>query len=180
MELAKLFPTATIYDFEPVPVIFENLKRNVRRYKNIHCFQLALSNSNGAASMFISSGQSDASSSLQKPKDHLTDHPAVDFKEVQQVPTRTLDTWALENNIQAIDFLWLDMQGHEYEMLYASPQILSTVRLIHTEVSVKETYENALTYAPFKQWLESKGFKALIEAIPPGSDMGNVLFIKLQ
>jgi FkbM family methyltransferase len=178
IELSRIFPRARIYCFEPVSDIFNKLQHNVRKYPNIDCFQIALSLKNGKNKMFISSGGSDGSSSLNRPKDHLEDHPTVDFNTEEEVLTRTLDSWAENNNISAVDFLWLDMQGHEFSMLSNSLTILPTVKAIHSEVSIKQAYENTMLFTEYKAWLGSKGFVVVKEAIPAGSDMGNVLFVR--
>jgi hypothetical protein len=128
--------------------------------------------------MYVSSGSSDASSSLLKPTGHKEDHPDVYFENHIEVSTLTLDDWAETNNIPKVDFLWLDMQGFEYQMMQASATILPMVRLIHTEVSLREAYGQSLIYADFKKRLESRGFSVVAEAIPEGTDMGNALFVK--
>lgn len=178
IELSKIFPKAKIYSIEPIPVIFERLKHNTRRRNNIQCFNIALSNKNGQAEFFVSSGSSDASSSLLRPSEHKIDHPTVMFNDSIIVTTQTLNDWGSRNNVSGIDFLWLDMQGFEYQMLSSSTEALSKVKVIHTEVSLKEVYEGAIVYSEFKLWLESQGFKLVKEAIPAGSDMGNALFVK--
>lgn len=178
IELARIFPKGKIHSFEPVPSIFKNLQNNTRKYSNIKCYQLALSNENGSASMYVSSGKSDASSSLLAPTGHLKDHPDVHFKDRIVTQTITLDDWAGANKISQLDFLWLDMQGFELPMLQASAKILSTVKVIHTEVSMRETYSNAILYAEFREWLKGRGFEVIMEAIPTGTDMGNVLFVR--
>lgn len=178
IDLSKIFPKAEIHSFEPIPEIFQQLKTNTSKYKNIHCYPIALGDINGKAEMFVSSQGSDGSSSLLKPASHLTDHPTVLFESRIQVNILKLDTWAKEHNVKNVDLLWLDMQGFEYQMLNASPEILSTVKAIHTEISTKETYEGVLTYHSFRKWLEDQNFKVAIEAIPQGTDMGNVLFVR--
>lgn len=178
IELSKIFPKAEIHSFEPIPEIFQQLKINTKKYKTIHCYPLALGNIDGKAEMFVSSLGSDGSSSLLKPASHLTDHPNVLFEKSIQVDIRRLDTWAQENNVKKVDLLWLDMQGFEYQMLNASNKILSCVKVIHTEISTRETYEGVLTYNSFRKWLEEQNFKVAIEAIPEGTDMGNVLFVR--
>ena len=137
-----------------------------------------MSNKDGVARMYVSSGVSDASSSLLQPTGHLNDHPDVYFDDTIDIRTITLDKWAEENNIPSVDFLWLDMQGFEFKMLETSARIFPTVKAIHTEVSMRETYENAILYTDFKIWLEAKGFRLVKEAIPPGADMGNALFVR--
>lgn len=178
IELSKIFPYAQIHSFEPVPRVFEQLTKLTSPYKNIFRHQLALSNENKKSKMFVSSIGSDGSSSLLPPKTHLQDHPNVLFEEVIEINAKTLDSWANENNITHVDLLWLDMQGFEYQTLVASPKILATTKVIHTEVSIKETYEGVLMYSSFKKWLEEQGFEAIKEVIPEGTDMGNVVFVR--
>ena len=178
IEFSKISPNSKIYCFEPIPSIFDNLKKTTRKYSNITCFQLALGSENCEVDIYVSSGNSDASSSLLPPSGHLSSHPDVFFDEKIKVNCQTLDTWAEENNIKKIDFLWLDMQGYELNMLKASIQALSQVSVIHTEVSLVDTYEGAPLYDEMREWLFSYGFEVKIEAIPKDSDMGNVLFVK--
>jgi len=177
VELARILK-AEVHAFEPVPGIFERLKTKTARYPAIHCYEMALSNIDGTQEFHVSEGGSDASSSLLEPQDHLLDHPDTYFKKVIPVRTMTLDHWATAHKISKVDLLWLDMQGFELQMLQASGAILDTVSLIHTEVSLKSTYKGVTLFKDYKSFLESKGFKVLIEAIPQGWDMGNVLFVR--
>lgn len=178
IELARLFKGATIHSLEPVDQLFERLKRRTGNDKGIFIYQLALSDQTGFGEFHLSEGESDASSSLLQPMEHLKDHPLTKFQKTIQVKTMALDDWAGKNNIAHVDLLWLDMQGFELNMLKASSKILDTVKVIHTEVSTKETYKGVAQYNTYKRFLEQKGFKVIIEAIPKGWDMGNVLFVR--
>lgn len=178
VELANLFPLGQVHAFEAAPEIFEILKRRKTRRNNLNFHNLALADTDGEMDFYISEGKSDGSSSLLRPKTHLTDHPDTFFRKSVKVPTITLDNWAEKNQIQKIDLLWLDMQGYELKMLKASEKILNTVSVIHTEVSIKETYEGVAQYEELKTFLENQGFEMIMEAIPPGWDMGNVLFVR--
>ncbi len=55
---------------------------------------------------------------------------------------------------------------------------MNTVKVIHTEVSIKETYEGVVQYKEYRNFFESIGFVVAIEAIPEGWDMGNILFVR--
>jgi FkbM family methyltransferase len=178
VELAKLFKKATIHSFEPVDELYLRLVNNTKPYHNINCYPIALADKNGNMDFYISTGRSDASSSLLEPKDHLMDHPDTFFADKVTVVTSTLDNWAKVNNINKVDMLWLDMQGFELNMLLASEAILESVSVIHTEVSMRETYSGVTQYNDYRSFLENKGFRVQIEAIPQGWDMGNVLFVK--
>lgn len=177
VELVKILG-GRLYAFEPVPHIFKQLTDKTKDYSQITTYQLALSNKTGSDSFYVSEGRSDASSSLLPPKDHLIDHADTFFNQKINVNTMTLDDWAKKYNVTNVDLLWLDMQGFETQMLKASSVILPTVKVIHTEVSVKETYEGVDTYNDYRKYLESIGFTCVLEAIPAGWDMGNVLFVR--
>lgn len=178
IQLVKILG-GTLHAFEPVPGIYGRLKDAVAKYPSIKTYPLALSNKTGHDHFFVSEGASDGSSSLLPPKDHITDHADTFFNKKIEVKTMTLDDWAAEYAIGAVDMLWLDMQGFEMAMLKASTVVFPRVRLIHTEVSTKETYEGVPLYRDYRAFLESCGFKAVVEAIPAGWDMGNVLFARL-
>jgi 2-O-methyltransferase len=180
VEMARLWKKASIYSFEPVPIVFDKLVYNTRKYKSIHPVNCAVGDVDGILKMFVSEGESDASSSLMRPKNHLSDHPQTTFNDEIEVQTMKLSTWLNENNIKDIDLLWLDMQGYEKRMLESSFTLLPNIRAIHTEVSTKETYEGVTLYNEFKEWLKGYDFIPVCEAIPEHADMGNVLFINAK
>lgn len=177
IQLAMLWPEGHIFAFEPVSEIYQQLVANTNHYDNIKCVNLALSNKIGNDSLFLSCGSSDASSSLLKPLEHLMFHPDVTFLASELVRTITIDQWAFENGVTKIDFLWLDLQGMEYEVLKASPNIMKDVKVIYTEVNLVALYDGTLLYPEYKRWLLDQGFKVEKKFIP-WRDAGNVLFIR--
>jgi FkbM family methyltransferase len=172
-----MWPQGTIHAFEPVPTIYRALLNNVRGLRNVRCYPLALSDTNGVGQLHISGGESIASSSLLVPQAHLEDHPGVHFRDTIQITTVTLPQWQRDHAIDQVDFLWLDMQGYELAVLKAATATLPTVKAIYTEVSLKETYQGVPLYGEVKAWLEGQGFCVEAEAMP-WPDMGNVLFVK--
>lgn len=176
IEIAKLFPEAKIFAFEPVPQLYKKLVTNTSSFENVSTYQLALSNNNGTTKMFISGGASDGSSSLLRPSGHLIDHPDVKFKKTINVKCTTLYDWTKKEKIEFIDFLWLDMQGYEMAVLQKSVKLLKNTKYIYTEVSLKEVYKDAPLYPELKSWLEKKGF-VVIKELLIWDDMGNVLFM---
>ncbi len=184
LKLANMWPRSIIHAFEPVPELFEELQNRTANIKNIHCYKLALSNHDGTATFHISEhpkrpGTPSQAGSLLKPKERLK-HTLIYFTGTIEVPTITLDSWAEQNNINHVDFLWLDMQGHELAMPKASSHILKTVQVIHTEVEFIESYENNPQYEEVKNWLESNGFTLVAQTFDNQSAhfFGNVIFVK--
>ncbi|MFM7859337.1 MAG: FkbM family methyltransferase [Flammeovirgaceae bacterium] len=176
-EMSKIWPQASIHAFEPIPEIYSKLVANTKKCINVKTYPIALSNLTGTVEINVSSGSSDGSSSLLKPKEHFNEHPDVKFERKTTISTITLDEWAANNNISKVDFAWLDMQGFEFPVLKASESILKTINVIYTEVSLKEMYEGAALYPEFKELLNSKGFRVELEEMPY-NDFGNVLFVK--
>lgn len=177
VKMALFWPRGTVHAFEPTPTAYASLADRTAQLRNVYCYQLALSDSVGMREMYLSSGRSTASSSLQRPKSHLEDHPDVYFRETIQAATTTLPQWQQDFHVEHIDFLWLDMQGHELTMLKAATDTLTTVSAIFTEVSLKETYEGVPLYHEVRDWMAGQGFSVQAEALA-WSDMGTVLFVR--
>lgn len=181
LEMAKLWPKGMIHAFEPIPDVFQRLEQRTRRQGNIVRYPYALGNKTEKNIMYVSYAsyqkEAAASSSLLVPKDHLQAYTHISFPETIEVEILTFDDWAAKYNISHVDLLWLDMQGSELDMLRASSQMLSTVKVIFTEVSHREMYEGIPLYEEVKEWLETQGFVAIMQDnIDP--KMNNVLFVR--
>lgn len=179
VEMAKTWRKGKLFAFEPVDSLYGKLVANTRNCPNVICQKFALGNQTREGVINISGGTSNGSSSLLKPKEHLTFHPSVTFQKTQAVDIITLDDWAEAMKIQSIDFIWLDLQGMEMSVLQAAPRILKTVKMLYTEVSLIPLYENAPLYPEFKNWLASQGFFVNLELLA-WKDAGNVLFLREQ
>lgn len=175
-KMARLWPDATIYAFEPVPELFKQLQERTMKYSNVHCFNLALSNREGEAVLNVSAGASTAASSLLKSYEYSRARPDVHFHELA-VKTVILDHWAHQTDVKKVDFIWLDLQGYELEVLKASPHLLSTARALLIEASLNERFKNNPLYDEIKKWIESQGFKALIQDAPKHHKV-NIFFVK--
>ena len=176
-EMSALWPKAYIHAFEPVPPLFERLTAATRDLRNVAVYPLALGGRSGRVRMHVSKGASTASSSLRAPKQHLMEHPDTRFDQDTDVVVITLDEWAAQNGVGQVDFLWLDVQGCELDVLKAGEHVLRSVCAIHLEVCLKEMYEGVPLYPELRRWLEERGFRVLCEALP-WPDMGNVLFVR--
>lgn len=183
VRMSKFWPKATLHSFEPVPGINKLLQAKTKAFKNINCYQYALSDKNGTAKFHVSKtpeGDLYGSSSLLPAKDHLNYYP-YNFKEEITVETLTLDSWAKKFNIKHLDFMWLDMQGYELPTLKASTEILKTVKVIYVEAINIEAYAGQFTYKDITVWLENNGFKMVAKDLANFSKdfwFCNCVFIK--
>jgi len=179
---ARLYPRSKIYAFEPVALNYKELEARLKKSKNIKHYQLGLSDKTQQVEIFVSQAADGSntlalSSSILKPKEHLTIHKHVAFNKTEIIKTVNLDEWAQTNGVDKIDVMWLDMQGAEHMVLKAAPRILSTVRIIFTEVSYKQMYEGAMLYPELKAWLEQQGFR-VYKQFEEEAGMGDVIFTR--
>jgi FkbM family methyltransferase len=182
--MAKKWPEGKIFTFEPIEQLFIQAKQNTFAYPNVQCFQKALSDKSGKALFYISqiNGNISASSSLLPPKQHLDFYPDITFDSSITVETILLDEWAQTQNLDHVDFLWLDMQGFELPMLKQS-KIAQAATAIYIEVEFIEAYEGQFLYEDICEWMESQGFclvaKDFTEALIKNKRFwGNCLFVK--
>lgn len=171
------FSQGKVYGFEPVPSLFDQAKQKINNFSNVEIYQVGLSDKTGSEKMYLSdiSNSVCGSSSLLKPKDHLTIHKDITFKNELEINTTTLDDWLFGKNINTIDFMWLDIQGSEPNVLAASPKTMGITKYLYSEVSLIETYDGVIMYPDFKVFLENNNFEMVFEDLP-WKDMGNVLY----
>lgn len=179
---SRLLPGSKIYAFEPVSHNFAKMKENIKHKKNIKYYNLGLSDKTQEVEMYISNPEDSGfdlalSSSLLKPKEHLNIHSHIGFDKKETIKVVNLDEWAEKNKVKNIDIMWLDLQGAEYLVLKAAPKILKTVKIIFTEVSHRQMYENAPLFPEFKSWLESEEF-SLYKLFDEESGMSDAIFIR--
>ncbi len=179
-QMSLIWPHGHIHAFEPDPRTYPELNRNLRNCNNVSTYPIALGSYNGVANFYLSKPTTEfgiaGQSSLFPDNQELWPWPWVEIeKQPVSVPIITLDSWAEKQGIKKIDFLWIDMQGSEFQMLKASPNILKTITLIKTEYSTKEYYKGTVLFDQLKIFLETMGFHLMDIC---GETHGDAIFIK--
>jgi FkbM family methyltransferase len=85
----------------------------------------ALSNASGNASLFKVSGNSGLNSLTKRRLDHFD----VQMNDIEEIRTITLDEYVSENNINNIDLLKIDVEGHELDVLNGASGCLKDSRI---------------------------------------------------
>jgi len=141
---------ASMWAFEPDP-------RNIPLMRSplpAVLIQAAVTDRDGEATMVLASNRQ--SSSLRAPAHHLTKYPHISFHGEARVRTMKLDTFCSAWGIEAVDFLWADIQGAERDMVAGGQQILATTKFMFLESETTEVYQG--------QWTRDE----MIEALAPG------------
>jgi FkbM family methyltransferase len=134
----QLGPTVTIHCFEPNPITYVRLKRNMslNHMRNLHPHQLGLGDWEGAARIVGNDTNSGAAS----------------LAEGQGTLITTLDRFCEEHGIQRLDFLKVDIEGFEPRLLKGGRRSLERFKpmmqielnppvLVHAGSSVDEVLD---------------------------------------
>jgi FkbM family methyltransferase len=158
--------------YEPLPHVFNVLKNNVG---DSEIRNKALGNTSGKIEMFLETANYSQSSSILKPKKHLEQYPEIAFNEKILVDINRFDDEGLDKN--KYDFLNIDTQGYELEVLKGATETLKNIKYIMCEVNFVEMYEECAQIDDLDEFLKEYGFsKYAVETVMP--TWGNALYVK--
>jgi 2-O-methyltransferase len=154
----EIFADPVVFCFEPDPRACARFRRALGDRANVQLSQLAISDIVGRIPFHQSGGRQrsledggvaewDMSGSIRKPKNHLIYHPTITFDSTIDVETTTLDKWCEQQGVDVIDFLWMDVQGAEFDVFRGGANALKRTRFLYTEYSDREIYEGQGTLA---------------------------------
>ena len=159
--------------FEPLSECFKVLSQKVMSLNaNIERHQVALGSVPGTATMYLSDNEKQ-SSSILKPKVHLTHHPYVKFDGTEEVKVDLLDNFDTKD----YNFLNIDVQGYELEVLKGSAKTLKHVDYVYCEVNRDEVYEDNAYVEEIDEFLSFYGMER-VETSWQGQIWGDALYIK--
>jgi len=117
----KVGRSGLVVAFEPSPRELARLRRNlfINRCKNVRIEPIALGNQEGVADFFVCLGQSTGFNSLQPPE----------VKEPTRMITvrmTTLDKYIQDNGIETVDFMKIDIEGGEMNLMKGAISLLGS------------------------------------------------------
>ncbi len=164
----RTFSSAKIYSFEPDPRAIAQYKINLEPYSNWELYEGAVGDIDGTIKLniaFMGENNWSLSSSIVKSVDGCY---GLVFKEYQEVPCITLDTWVKEKSITCIDFAHTDLQGSEGLFIKGAANAFKITHFIMMEYGEVRNYPSALTYEDTIARMGVHGFK---EIYHKGSDI---------
>lgn len=118
-----IYPNANVYAFEPVPIVYKNLKLNLTPYKKVKVYNTAISDFIGKYKMNFNP-QDSAISMLSE-------------KGTVEVNVTTLDDFAKKNNFSFIDILKIDTETFEQAVLMGAKETLKRVKYLFIEITIE-------------------------------------------
>jgi FkbM family methyltransferase len=159
--------------FEPLSDSFDVLCENIKDLNaNIIAHQVALGPEETVATMYVSDNEKQ-SSSLLKPKVHITHHPHVKFPETEEVEVKVLDDF----DYTQYNFINMDVQGYELEVLKGAKKTLENVDYVYCEVNRDEVYEGNAYVEELDEFLSQYNMER-VETSWEGQIWGDALYIR--
>jgi FkbM family methyltransferase len=164
---------------EPQTEMFSKLAAALPPSPDVHAIQAACGASNGMAKMTVMRGM--FSSSLLRPKTHLTRHPEVAIEGEIEVRIARLDDILRGIGARADDYnvLVMDAQGYELECLKGAEATAAALDIVISEVNAEELYEGCALVQDLDAWLSGRGFtRAWTDWNGPGGSYGDALYAR--
>jgi FkbM family methyltransferase len=193
IRLSRAFPRATIHAFEPVPRNVEKIRANFARYAS-HLndpHAVALGDFDGVAPLHLSSGHPEGipqepswdfgnkSSSLLPPSPLMgIHHPWLRFESRLTVRVERMETFCRREQISGVDFLYLDVQGAELQVLKGAGTVLQSVRAVWLEVEAVELYAGQPLAPDVDVFMKANDFVLLMDTVDAVS--GDRLYVRRE
>jgi FkbM family methyltransferase len=162
--------------FEPQKHCFDQLceEANQVGLTNARLINKALGNEVGRVEM--TSDPTGLCGSILNPKLHLELSPDVIFSVKEEVDLSTLDNEIEEDH--SFNFLNMDTQGYELEVLKGGKRTLEKIQYIYTEVNQAEVYENNAMIHELDEFLESYDMERIATGWHGSQTWGDAFYIK--
>lgn len=166
IEFSKKFTNSKIYAFEANPNSYSVCLDNTKDIENITVINKAVNSYDGQCTFRPINPEKTVTtwfdgnrgaSSLFKANGSY-DHIEKYVQDEIEVSCTRLDSFCKENDIDRIDLIWMDLQGAELIALKSLGELLSTVKVIHTELEVNPMYDGQCLFADVNSFLVDMGF----------------------
>ena len=158
--LAKIFPNASIYSFEPLLDNFKILQKNTHEYNNIEVFNFGLGSRNGSFKAYLSEDSENFGGVSFFPKEK--GHKSESYTECE---VKNINDVIKDLNISLIDLIKIDTEGSEYDILSSlNHEIINSVSWITGELHGNRDFElldylNSLGFSiSFKKLINNRLF----------------------
>ena len=145
--------------FEPDPREYKQLKD----IKNNNLIVLNSALSDSTSEMHLNLCKRQEVSSFYTPNfnfiKNYPDHQRFEIVEQILLPVDTLNNQLRKNSIEEIDFIKIDVQGHELPILKGSDEYLKNVIGMEVEVEFVEVYENQPLFFEVDYFIREKDFE---------------------
>ena len=177
METYKKNNVTNLIVFEPQKVPFQKLSAVVESvgFDNVTLINKALGNS--CETVEMTCNDDGLCSSILNPKHVLEQYPNIIFDRKETVEMVTMDSVIPENH--DFNFLNMDTQGYELEVLKGATKTLEKIDCVYTEVNNTEVYENNALIEEIDEFLKEYDM-IRVETDWMGGTWGDAFYIRQE
>ncbi|MFN8412540.1 MAG: FkbM family methyltransferase [Anaerolineales bacterium] len=153
-EYIRRYPTAQIVCFEPIRATFGELQNNLKKFHNVQFHQLALGAIQERVKIILQP------SSVENSLLNRANTATLGKTNNEIVEVETLDTFCANHNIDHIDFLKIDTEGYDLNVLKGGNAMLEAhkVSFIQVEAGMSPFNKSHASFEDLKAYLESKDY----------------------
>ena len=120
-----------IFSFEPSTETFKMLTQKTEGIINVIPVNFGLGDKNNRQSLFSASHSSGLTSVYNRRLDHLN----IKMDKTEEIDLTTIDSFCVKNGVDHIDFLKIDVEGHELKVLQGAEKMICNggIRFIQFE-----------------------------------------------
>ena len=169
----KNFKINNFFAFEPSPINYQTLKKNVKKLRNnrIKIFNHAIGNINGELQLNQSiESQSTTllninkkSSYFKRKKKILSLRGNEYFNQTFHVKVETLKKFIFENKISNVGFLKIDTEGYDFNVIMGLEDCIHKVKYIYFEHHFHDMFQKKYTLSYIHNYLKRKNFEKIFK-----------------
>jgi FkbM family methyltransferase len=145
---------SNILSFEPSKKTYNKLRINTSHIINTNLYNFGFGNSNTFLTLYYNQEESGLASVYERRLDHF--NIKMDLKE--EIEIKAIDSFCEENNIVHINFLKLDVEGHELSVLNGATKMLNSHKIDFIQFEFGGCNIDSRTYFQDFYYLLSKDF----------------------
>jgi FkbM family methyltransferase len=152
----RAFPAARIYSFEPIGETFSQLSDRFTAEPRVECFRLAIGAEPAKGTMTVL--PEDTTLSSLSPPARVAEAPTA---RAESVEIETLDRFCAAHGIEHVDFLKVDTEGHDLDVLRGAEDLLGAgaIELVEVESGMSRDNATHVRFESLKEHLEEKGYR---------------------
>jgi FkbM family methyltransferase len=157
--IRKNFEKVDIFCFEPVSKTFDILKINTAN-QNVTCYQIALGAQNTEMDIYIDRNNKGSDMNSLKNITRPDHSDQIDLVK-EKIIVQTLDDFCSSNSINKIDYLKIDTEGYDLEVLKGGSNFIKnqSVGFIEVEVGMNPENKFHVGFVEVKKYLENFGYR---------------------
>lgn len=151
------FPNSEIWSFEPIKRNYEELVTNVVD-KRVKCFQIGFGAQKSELDVSVNSSET-TSDMISLKNIERNDSDGLYEKEIVKIDT--LDNFFGTNQVKKVDYLKIDTEGYDFEVLLGAKTLLQndSISFIETEVSMNPENLFHAKFEDIKHYLEKFDYR---------------------